>query len=47
MATYVATQLKGKGDPTFEECTAFFGTTSRACDVYRKKEGSDAPTVSH
>lgn len=47
VATYVVTQLKGKGDPTAAECTAFFGTTSRACDVYRKKEGSDAPTVSH
>ncbi|WP_348629403.1 cytochrome c [Methylobacterium sp. 17Sr1-1] len=47
VATYVTTQLKGKGDPTIGECTAFFGATSRACDIYRKKEGSDAPAVSH
>ncbi|WP_245442861.1 c-type cytochrome [Methylobacterium terrae] len=47
VAAYVVTQLKGKGEPTIEECTAFFGTTSRACDIYRKKEGTDAPAASH
>lgn len=47
VARYVVTQLKGKGEPNLDECTAFFGATSRACDIYRKKEGSDAPAVSH
>jgi mono/diheme cytochrome c family protein len=36
VADYVVTHLKGKGDPTFEECQAFFGTHSRVCDTYPK-----------
>jgi mono/diheme cytochrome c family protein len=47
VATYAAERLKGKGEPTLEECTAFFGTTSRACDLYRKKEGGDGTPASH
>jgi hypothetical protein len=36
VADYVVTHLKGKGDPTFEECQAFFGTHGRVCDTYPK-----------
>ncbi|GJD48041.1 hypothetical protein OPKNFCMD_0756 [Methylobacterium crusticola] len=42
VAAYVVDRLKGKGEPNVEECTAFFGGTSRACDIYRKKEGGHA-----
>jgi mono/diheme cytochrome c family protein len=35
VAIYVVQHLQGKGEPTLEECTAFFGSASRACDVYR------------
>ena len=34
VATYVFTQIKGKGDPTLAQCQAFFGTGTRVCDVY-------------
>ncbi|WP_407528461.1 c-type cytochrome [Methylobacterium oryzisoli] len=48
VAAYTVERLKGKGEPTLAECTAFFGTTSRACDIYRKKETSDgAQSASH
>ncbi|RVU13819.1 c-type cytochrome [Methylobacterium oryzihabitans] len=45
VATYVAESLKGKGEPTLADCTAFFGDTSRACDLYRKetRDGTPAP----
>jgi len=35
VADYVIANLKGKGEPNFAECTAFFGDTSRVCDVYK------------
>jgi hypothetical protein len=36
VAEYVASTIKGKGDPTFAQCQAFFGTGTRVCDVYAK-----------
>ena len=27
--------IKGRGEPTYDECTAFFGNTSRVCDIYK------------
>jgi hypothetical protein len=36
----VIANLKGRGEPTFAECQAFFGTGTRACNVYKPKEGS-------
>jgi mono/diheme cytochrome c family protein len=37
VAEYVATQIKGKGEPTFAQCQAFFGSETRVCDVYAKQ----------
>src|SRR5580692_9556399 len=35
VADYVIANLKGKGEPNYAECAAFFGDTSRVCDVYK------------
>ena len=35
VADYVLAHIKGKGEPTYAECTAFFSETSRVCDVYK------------
>ena len=37
VADYVLTNIKGKGDPTLADCTAFFSADSRVCDVYRPR----------
>jgi len=39
VADYVIAHIKGKGEPNYTECVAFFGDTSRVCDVYKKAEG--------
>jgi mono/diheme cytochrome c family protein len=45
VAEYVATQIKGKGEPTFTQCQAFFGSETRVCDVYAR-QGEGAPDAS-
>jgi len=40
VADYVFSHFKGKGDPTFAECQAFFGTGTRVCDTYGKENGA-------
>jgi hypothetical protein len=35
VADYVLAHIKGKGEPTYDECIGFFGNTSRVCDVYK------------
>lgn len=35
VADYVLAHIKGKGDPDLADCVAFFGQTSRVCDIYR------------
>ena len=35
VADYVLTHIKGAGDPTYDECVAFFSTSSRVCDIYK------------
>jgi mono/diheme cytochrome c family protein len=35
VADYVIAHLKGKGEPNYADCTAFFGEGSRVCDVYK------------
>ena len=41
VAEYVATQIKGRGEPTFAQCQTFFGSETRVCDVYaRQGEGA-------
>lgn len=45
VADYVLSHIKGKGEPTFEECIDFFGSTSRVCDVYKPQApASQAPS---
>ncbi len=49
VATYVVTNIKGKGDPTLAQCRAFFGTGTRVCDVYAQSgttPGTDQPAAS-
>jgi mono/diheme cytochrome c family protein len=38
VADYVLTHIKGKGEPTYSECTDFFGDTSRVCDIYKAQQ---------
>jgi mono/diheme cytochrome c family protein len=35
VADYVIASIKGKGEPTYEQCIAFFGEGSRVCNTYR------------
>jgi hypothetical protein len=35
VADYVIANIKGKGEPNYAECAAFFGDTSRVCDIYK------------
>lgn len=47
VADYVATRIKGRPEPTFEECQAFFGEATRACNRYREPgKGQGAPDAS-
>ena len=43
VADYVIADLKGKGEPTYAECVAFFGDSSRVCNIY-KTEKPGEPT---
>ena len=45
VADYVIAHIKGKGEPTFAECTAFFSETSRVCDIYKKSEQGHGPAA--
>jgi|GEM_PF-489130 len=42
VAAYVATELKGRGDPTFEQCVAFFGHATHVCNDYPHAGGAAA-----
>jgi hypothetical protein len=39
---YVIAHVKGKGEPTYDECTAFFGSASRVCGIYKTPPQSAA-----
>lgn len=39
---YVLEHVKGKGPPTYQDCTDFFGAGARACDIYGKPAASSA-----
>jgi mono/diheme cytochrome c family protein len=42
VVNYVMHAIQGQGSPTFEQCTAFYGSHTRACDVYKEPPaGSD------
>jgi len=43
VADYVIAKIKGKGEPTYDECVDFFGNTSRVCDTH--KSGSAATSA--
>src|ERR1700760_2078509 len=47
VADYVLTHIKGKGDPNYDECTNFFGNTSRVCDVYKTGSASSDSSSSN
>jgi mono/diheme cytochrome c family protein len=32
---YVLAHVKGKGEPTYDECIVFFGNASRVCGIYK------------
>ena len=34
VADYVLAEVKGHGEPNYDECMAFFGPGSRVCDIY-------------
>ena len=40
---YVLAKVKGKGEPNYAECLAFFGEGSRVCNVYRAVPASAGP----
>ena len=42
VADYVVAEVKGKGEPTFAECIAFFGEGSRVCNVYKSPTADGA-----
>ena len=46
VADYVLANIKGKGDPTLADCTAYFGDTSRVCDIYRPHDAG-GPKAHH
>jgi mono/diheme cytochrome c family protein len=35
VADYVLVNIKGKGEPNYEQCVSFFGSSSRVCDIYK------------
>ncbi len=42
VADYVVVEVKGKGEPTYDECIAFFGNGSRVCNVYKSPTAEGA-----
>ena len=44
VADYVIGHIKGRGEPTYSECTDFFGTTSHVCDIYKNAQPPAAQT---
>jgi mono/diheme cytochrome c family protein len=44
VATYVVDKIQGRGDPTYAECRAFFGSDSRVCESmpHTAAEAADA-----
>jgi Cytochrome c len=42
LVDYVIAHVKGKGEPTYDECTAFFGSASRVCGIYKTPPQSAA-----
>jgi len=45
VADYVVANVKGKAEPTWDECLEFFGAGSRVCDIYRTQPPAAAGTA--
>jgi mono/diheme cytochrome c family protein len=45
VADYVLAHIKGKGEPNYGECTDFFGSNSRVCDIYKAQQPSATQTT--
>jgi hypothetical protein len=45
VADYVIASIKGKGEPTYDECVSFFGNTSRVCDIYKASSTSTSKSL--
>ena len=43
VADYVIAHVKGKGEPTYDDCIAFFGDSSRVCGIYKTGQQPPAP----
>ncbi len=39
---YVTADIKGKGEPTYSDCTSFFGDGARVCNVYKVERPAPA-----
>jgi Cytochrome c len=46
VTNYVMDNVKGRGEPNYDECTNFFGKASRVCDAYKKGSPSSGPLQS-
>ncbi|WP_065752928.1 c-type cytochrome [Bradyrhizobium paxllaeri] len=44
VADYLIVHVKGAGEPTYAQCTTFFGNTSRVCDIYKAGAESSSKT---
>ena len=44
VADYVLTNIKGKGEPDYADCVAFFGGASHMCHIYQQSAPGDAAT---
>jgi hypothetical protein len=40
---WVIQHLKGKGPPSYADCTDFFGASTRACDIYKNEDAASSP----
>lgn len=43
VADYVLSAMKGRGEPSYSDCTAFFGDGARVCNTYRTAQPTGAP----
>lgn len=43
VADYVASHIKGRGDPDYADCVAFFGDGSKVCNIYRPQQAGTRP----
>ncbi len=47
VADYVIANVKGKGDPTLEECLDFWGSTSQVCNEFKKTSSEEKRSQVH